>query len=128
MRIFPRTNPPPLSRYIHVFSPDQRTVWRAVCCARVRVGGLGPQELAAVEALDGRGRCISPDEALDWRKPEFQDPRTLRLSAGSARRQSGDDEAGVFYFFHPEKMLAVASKAGSLLFQGDFPARFISCR
>ena len=86
MSVRPRNKPPPLLRHIHVFSLDQRAVWRAVCCARVRVGGLGPQELAAVEALDGRGRCISLECSPQMRPlvGESQSSRTL-VRSGSAQ-------------------------------------------
>ena len=86
MSIRPRTKPPPLSRYIHVLSHDQRTVLRVVYSARVHVGGLGPQELAAVEALDGRGRFFSLKCSPQMRPlvGESQSSRTL-VRSGSAQ-------------------------------------------
>ncbi len=56
---------------------------------------------------------LAADEAL-------MDSRALKAQRKRLLGQSGDDEARVFYTFTPKKILAVASKASSLLFQGRF--------
>jgi len=108
-------------------------VWRAVCCARVRVGGLGPQELAAVEALDGRGRFFSLKCSPQMRPlvGESQSSRTLVRSGSAQGLLVGKAvmmKLECFISFTPKKCWLLQVKLVPSCFRGDFPARFISCR